>query len=408
MIPLDRVSVLLQRYDLCDACLGRQFKLLVEGETNAERGKNIRSMIRGATPPEKCYICSAIRPILPKLEEKALQQLEKLCIDSLLVGVTVPDDVIETEDTIRLRYGLVNGESIKRELARELGERLAEKTGLEIDFERPDVTLIFDLSERRPRVTVQINPVFIFGRYRKFERGLSQTDRYCRKCRGKGCEECGFTGLETSESIESMIAIKALEAFRGEGWRFHGSGREDVDARMLGNGRPFVLEILKPKTRHVDLAALQAEVNSSFAGRIEIVGLRRSSRREMQRIKTRKFDKTYEVTARYSGDLDDCRLESLVEELSGCEIRQRTPLRVLPRRKDMVRKRLVKYLEILEHDGDVKTFRARLRCESGLYVKELFNGDQGRTEPNVKDLLGVEEISVEELDVVTFHDDFGW
>ena len=408
-VPLQTASRLLERYELCDACLGRQFKLEVEGKNNDQRGRTIRSMLgREASPPDRCAICSEIRPNLAELEEKALDQLRQLSIDTFLVGMTIPDDVIKREDEIRLRYGLMKGESIKRELAREVGERLCEKTSLEIDFEKPDVTLIFDLSPRRPRVVTQANPVFIFGRYRKFERGLSQTDRYCKYCHGKGCEKCGFTGLETSESIESMIATRAVNAFEGDGWRFHGSGREDIDARMLGNGRPFVLEILKPRGRHVDLTALQEEVNSSFRNRIEILGLRRSSRREMQRIKTRKFDKTYEVLVKYRGSLEDDRLESLADEFSGVEIRQRTPLRVLPRRKDMIRKRLVKSLEVLDHDDGSKSLRVRLRCESGLYVKELFNGDNGRTQPNIKELLGMEEISVGELDVVAFHDDFGW
>ena len=30
--------------------------------------------------------------------------------------------------------------------------------------------------------------------------------------------------------------------------RFHSAGREDVDVRMLGEGRPFVLELLQPKS----------------------------------------------------------------------------------------------------------------------------------------------------------------
>ena len=29
--------------------------------------------------------------------------------------------------------------------------------------------------------------------------------------------------------------------------RFHSAGREDVDVRMLGSGRPFTLELVAPK-----------------------------------------------------------------------------------------------------------------------------------------------------------------
>jgi len=30
--------------------------------------------------------------------------------------------------------------------------------------------------------------------------------------------------------------------------KFHGAGREDIDVRMLGRGRPFILEVINPRT----------------------------------------------------------------------------------------------------------------------------------------------------------------
>ena len=35
--------------------------------------------------------------------------------------------------------------------------------------------------------------------------------------------------------------------YQPKDYKFHTGGREDIDVRMLGNGRPFVLEILDPK-----------------------------------------------------------------------------------------------------------------------------------------------------------------
>jgi tRNA pseudouridine synthase 10 len=40
-----------------------------------------------------------------------------------------------------------------------------------------------------------------------------------------------------------------------------------------------------------------------------------------------------------------------------------------------------------------------IRCEGGLYVKELISGDNDRTTPNLSGLLGV-NAKVEELDVL--------
>jgi len=40
-----------------------------------------------------------------------------------------------------------------------------------------------------------------------------------------------------------------------------------------------------------------------------------------------------------------------------------------------------------------------LVCEGGLYVKELISGDQGRTQPNFSEKLGIPAV-VKELDVI--------
>lgn len=48
--------------------------------------------------------------------------------------------------------------------------------------------------------------------------------------------------------------------------RFSSSGREDIDVRMLGEGRPFVLEIINPhrtKFSPEEYAAMQSKINAS-------------------------------------------------------------------------------------------------------------------------------------------------
>jgi len=77
-------------------------------------------------------------------------------------------------------------------------------------------------------------------------------------------------------------------------------------------------------------------------------------------------------------------------------IRQRTPLRVVHRRADIVREREVYDVRLVELGEEPVV---ELRCESGLYVKELVSGDKGRTKPSLSDLLGV-AAEVSELDVL--------
>ena len=408
MIPVEKPRAILKRYHLCDACLGRQFAHDVTPEKSVRLGREIRRLMGNdrAGPEGECFICFPVRHQLSELEGQVPQAMEGIECNTVQVGVSIPDAVTKKEDELRIRYSLLEGESIRRELSHQAAARLARRLSAQIDFEKPDVTLVFDLSGKTPKLQIQINPIFIFGRYRKLERGIAQTKRYCPSCRGKGCESCSFTGYEPGESIEFMIAKEMMKRFGGSDWKFHGAGREDVDARMLGNGRPFVVEILNPTKRTQDLGAFERETNARWQGKLEVFGLRHSTRREMQHIKTKKFDKTYDLVIAFSDEVTQAALRALPEKMSGCEIRQQTPLRVLPRRKDTVRRRLIKGLQIVTVDPASRKAQIRLRAESGLYVKELITGDGGRTDPSVKAMLGATSLEVESLDVVSVHDDF--
>ena len=83
----------------------------------------------------------------------------------------------------------------------------------------------------------------------KYSREIPQTKWFCRICRGKGCRKCNYTGTLYEQSIEELIAKYFLEETKASDESFHGAGREDIDVRMLGNGRPFVLEVKDPAKR---------------------------------------------------------------------------------------------------------------------------------------------------------------
>ena len=143
-------------------------------------------------------------------------------------------------------------ESIK-EINRELGKALALNMNKEVEFENPNLVVMMDYTTGK--VDLQINPLFIEGRYRKLIRGIPQTRWPCRKC-SKGCKFCDFTGKTYPESVEELIAERVIQVSKGKESRFHGAGREDIDVRMLGRGRPFVLEIKEPKIRDLNLKEL--------------------------------------------------------------------------------------------------------------------------------------------------------
>jgi tRNA pseudouridine synthase 10 len=76
----------------------------------------------------------------------------------------------------------------------------------------------------------------------------------------------------------------------------------------------------------------------------------------------------------------------LEENLNGIIVKQQTPLRVVHRRADLTRERYI--YEVKVKKVSPKKAEMQIRCQGGLYVKELVSGDEGRTVPSVSELLG--------------------
>ncbi len=104
-------------------------------------------------------------------------------------------------------------------------------------------------------------------------RGIPQTHWPHKNCRGKGCEECKFTGKQYSTSVEELINPLFLQYSKAEKSVFHGAGREDIDARCIGTGRPFIIELKEPKVRSLDLQRIQKELVNNDGDKVEIFDL---------------------------------------------------------------------------------------------------------------------------------------
>jgi tRNA pseudouridine synthase 10 len=61
-------------------------------------------------------------------------------------------------------------------------------------------------------------------------------------------------------------------------------------------------------------------------------------------------------------------------------------LRVVHRRADLIREKYIYKLKVKKVAS--KQAEMIVRCQGGLYVKELVSGDEGRTVPSVSSLLG--------------------
>lgn len=380
---LDIAGRALQR-PLCNHCLGRLFASVSRGLSNDQRGALIRwsisNSLKAPTSTTDCFVCEGLFSELKKFAGIAIKDSQDFEFSTFLVGTKVDAELIEREEAFWIELGAKETESIKTELNREIGKILEKGLGKSVDFANPEMVFLVDT--RFDRVVLDVAPLFVYGRYRKFSRELPQTRWLCRECGGKGCSRCGGKGRMYDSSVQDLTGPVIMRHAVGEDDFFHGMGREDIDARMLGNGRPFVIEIRRPRVRALDLEMIQREINGSAGGLIEVEGLRKSDRTEMRSIKESTHPKTYRVRVRFQTTVDDGKLNEVVGALAGKPISQLTPNRVAHRRADLERHRTVRKMEVESVEGKEVVFV--VEADSGTYIKELMHGDAGRTQPNCR------------------------
>ena len=387
---------------LCPECWGRLFGRLGHGLSNPERAARLAEALGTEVPSagERCELCEGTFARLAMWAERVGRAAEGLEWRRFTCGSRWEPELLAREEALWAEVRTEWGESARAAFNRELGKRVEARTGALGGPERPDVVFLADLPVGRVEVTVM--PVYLRGRYRKLDRTLPQTRWPCRRCRGRGCAACGGSGKTYPTSVEEIVAAPFLRATGAEGSRFHGMGREDIDARMLGRGRPFVLELVRPRRRTIDLDALRRALEAEAAGRVEVLDLARTDADEVLRIKEAAPEKSYRVEV--SGSVPLAKINEALSFAVGRAIAQRTPTRVAHRRSDRVRTRRIVAARIGEAaEGQ---FTLELRTEAGTYVKEWVEGDGGRTDPSLASLLGV-PLKVESLDVLEIHDTEG-
>ena len=83
--------------------------------------------------------------------------------------------------------------------------------------------------------------IYVAGRYTKKSRKLPQTPWHIFNNEGEVIEKIAET------SVQELLAEKFLPIFHPDSINLCSSGREDVDVRMLGRGRPFTIEFICPR-----------------------------------------------------------------------------------------------------------------------------------------------------------------
>ena len=382
---------------ICKHCLGRKLSKTIEGANNIERADKVCDELNIDLDDVDCVVCDNLFDKLnDDLYKKIDDKINQLGVefDTFLVGSKISKDIQKRDEDLSLKFDL-GVETIKKEVNRLIGLEIWQRYDKEAEFESQDIVFSVDLTGE-PKVKIQINPLYIEGKYNKLKRGIPQTKWPCSKCKGRGCEECDFTGKQYPESVEELISQHFIEETKGREAKFHGAGREDIDVLMLGSGRQFVLEIKEPKIRKIDLKAMEEKINKINEGKTSYHNLQVCERKRKAVIKQSSPDacKVYNALVVCDEAYDADKLKEL---LNLGEIQQQTPLRVLRRRADMVRVKNV--LDISYEIIDEKTFTMQIKTEGGLYIKELISGDDGRSHPNVSEILGL-NAKCAQLDVI--------
>jgi len=303
---------------------------------------------------------------------KIFNQVRDYEFESFSLGVTYPKDLDDEKK-----------EKLKTDFQKNLTVKIAQDLNKKIDFDYPDMAIIIDFSNSQ--IEYIIRPIFVYGKYNKYSRELAQTYHFCYKCRGKGCDFCNRTGKLSESSVEEILIPYFITWFGGKDAKFHGAGREDKDVRMLGTGRPFVMQVVDPQKRKIkkeELKKLETKINSKEKN-IKIKLIRLITKKEMGEITSAEHNKLYSAIVSCDSELTQKELENIKGEYN---VDQRTPNRVSKRRVDLVRKKYAKIKKV-NLKINKKEFRIWIESDAGLYIKEFISGDEGRSNPSISGLL---------------------
>ena len=194
--------------------------------------------------------------------------------------------------------------------------------------------------------------------------------------------------------------------------KFSSAGREDADVRMLGEGRPCLLEVVNPRRVEFsdnDFRAWSEDIYAKAGKQVELLNIAIVDGEKAAAVLKNGEDgksKSYSciIYSKIPISTNDF-LQNKFEEIgSEVTLSQRTPLRVVQRRANIVRTRKITNL----HSAKLISphfFQLQLTSEAGTYIKEFVHGDFGRTTPSLGSLLHDDNSAclLLELDVVNIN-----
>lgn len=374
----------MQKFPLCADCLSR-----------FDKSPRVFFAPQGAD----CHICRGLLSKTPELVAQALASARDGGFEweTFSVSSSFPKIILMREQEVADFFAPSECTSLKNKINAELSAAVEGASKKKNSPKNPDAIFEFDFIKGIGRAKPAT--IYVHGHYNKLSRQHCQSRWHCSSCNGRGCPDCKGSGMNYP-SVEEEIGKVLVRAFSATEGILHASGREDVDVRALGGGRPFIMELRNPKKRHVDFSSLESEFAANPAVRAK--GLKLVRKEFIDTVCGSHFEKEYSALVGADRPLTSADAKK-IETLSGQVLFQQTPTRVMHRRADMVRKRKVISLRA-EPAADGK-LRLVILAEAGTYIKELISSDGGRTKPSVAEMLSCKALC-EQLDVTAIHDFF--
>ena len=358
IIPI--VNPILKKYPLCDNCLGRLFSKQLHLSSNKLLGKKLKKNLNST---QKCYICRNLFDNLNYFLKMMIGISSNYSFSSFSVGAILKPSIIDRDDYIRSKYKLKGIDSIKTDVSRELRKSFSKKIKKIVDLLDPEVTFTINLKDES--CLLRSKSISFSGRYVKTLRGISQKQKSCSNCSGKGCRTCNFHGITEFDSVEGIISKFIFEKFGGTTAKFTWIGGEDKSSLVLGTGRPFFVKIQNPFKRKLK----SPSIKSTFLKINNLKVIRESPKKPL------KFKSSIEVKISTEDKIDSKHLKKLKEL-------QKRPVVVYEKSGKRSEKKIfsVKYRK-----NSNNTFTLFIKAEGGLPIKRFVNSDD--VSPGISQIL---------------------
>lgn len=333
----------------------------------------IQSYLLPAIHQEDCFACHGVLNHIDDIKNAINTAIGRYQFHDIQIEV-VPQ-LIKNDNKLIIQYHCQTSSSLK-------------------NYIKARILLSFTKIKQGPVLQIKINSsqdiqaslswphLYITGRYYKRSRRVSNT-RFMR-------------GQKAISSVEKELISHIPSAIRCSDRKFLSAGREDMDVRMIGSGRPFCISLLNPLPNDDWPTVPQnyQDFSDSYAqflppegqslecdNHVSAIDLRISTERPDM---TPKHEKSYRCIVSCSRNVTPENLKN-IELVDNLTIQQRTPSRVAHRRIMATRSKTVismSYKQICP-----RFLILDLKTSKGTYIKEFVNSDFGRTKPSFGEIL---------------------